>query len=152
MPEGNEMKKYIVVDIDGTIANGEHRVHHLLQEPKDWDSYFSKCDGDKPIRGIVDIVKTMGVMGFCVVYCTGRRDSEREKTKEWLNKHDLPCSTLLMRKTGDCRHDTAIKPELLASVAITPKNTAFILEDRNSVVKKWRELGFTCLQVADGDF
>lgn len=29
---------------------------------------------------------------------------------------------------------------------------AFILEDRNSMVKKWRELGFKCLQVADGDF
>ena len=29
---------------------------------------------------------------------------------------------------------------------------AKILEDRNSMVKKWRELGYTCLQVAEDDF
>jgi hypothetical protein len=26
------------------------------------------------------------------------------------------------------------------------------LDDRNSVVKLWRDLGLTCLQVAEGDF
>ena len=28
----------------------------------------------------------------------------------------------------------------------------FILEDRTSVVQAWRKLGYTCLQVAEGDF
>ena len=146
------MKKYVVVDIDGTIANCEHRVHHLLQEPKDWDSYFSKCDGDEPIQPIIDIVRSFYLGDWEVIFCTGRRDSERGKTETWLNRNCLIFGTLLMRKTGDHRHDTIIKPELLARAGITPKNTAFILEDRNSVVKKWRELGFTCLQVAEGDF
>ena len=31
-------------------------------------------------------------------------------------------------------------------------DVAFILEDRDSMVKKWRDLGLTCLQVAYGDF
>ena len=146
------MKKYVIVDIDGTIANGEHRVHHLLQEPKDWDSYFSKCDGDEPIKEIVNLVDALDFSGYCIVYCTGRRDSEREKTRAWLNAHKLPCSTLLMRKTGDCRHDTIVKPELLHGAGLMPADVHFILEDRNSMVKKWRELGFTCLQVAEGDF
>lgn len=146
------MKKYIVVDIDGTIADGEHRVHHLLQEPKDWDSYFSKCDGDKPIKQIIDIVRSFYLRDSIIIFCTGRRDSERKKTEKWLNKNGLIIGALLMRKNGDCRHDTIVKPELLKKHGITPKNTAFILEDRNSVVKKWRELGFTCLQVAEGDF
>jgi hypothetical protein len=57
-----------------------------------------------------------------------------------------------MRPNGDLRHDTEVKPELLATAGITPENTVCILEDRNSMVKKWRELGFTCLQVEDGDF
>ena len=30
----------IIVDIDGTLANVEHRVHHLLKSPKDWDSFI----------------------------------------------------------------------------------------------------------------
>jgi len=58
----------------------------------------------------------------------------------------------LMRKNGDKRHDTKVKPELLLDVGILPENTLFILEYRNSMVKKWRELGYRCLQVQDGDF
>jgi hypothetical protein len=41
---------------------------------------------------------------------------------------------------------------LLAKAGIPLDEIAFVLEDRNSMVKKWRELGLTCLQVAEGDF
>ena len=71
------MKNFIVVDIDGTIANGEHRVHHILQEPKDWDAYYSKCDGDKPIWPIVNLVKTLDLCGHPIVFCSGRREETR---------------------------------------------------------------------------
>ena len=57
-----------------------------------------------------------------------------------------------MRKDRDWRHDTAVKPELLAKSGINTDNVAFILEDRDSMVTKWRELGYKCLQVADGNF
>jgi hypothetical protein len=61
-----------------------------------------------------------------------------------------------MRKNDDFRHDTEVKSENLYKFAFKVVNqqidVAFILEDRDSMVKKWRELGFTCLQVAPGDF
>ena len=57
-----------------------------------------------------------------------------------------------MRKDGDYRHDTEVKPELLAKKGINPTDVWFILEDRDSMVAKWRELGYRCLQVADGKF
>jgi hypothetical protein len=61
-------------------------------------------------------------------------------------------TNLLMRPRGDRRDDPTVKPELLVARGIVPENTAFILEDRNRMVKRWRELGFTCWQVAEGDF
>lgn len=45
-----------------------------------------------------------------------------------------------------------VKPELLQKAGITPDKVYFILEDRDSMVAKWRELGYRCLQVADGKF
>lgn len=57
-----------------------------------------------------------------------------------------------MRKDGNYRHDTEVKPELLAKKGINPTDVWFILEDRDSMVAKWRELGYRCLQVADGKF
>jgi hypothetical protein len=156
------MKKYVIVDIDGTIANGKHREHFLHQEEKDWDSYFSNCDKDTPIQEIVDLVETLGKNGYEIIFCTGRRDTEREKTVKWLwelfikdepyNMDDIDHDTILMRKEGDFRHDTIVKPELLEEARIPKDQIAFILEDRNSMVKKWRELGIKCLQVAEGDF
>jgi hypothetical protein len=57
-----------------------------------------------------------------------------------------------MRKNDDHRHDTEVKPELLRENGIGLETIAFVLEDRNSMVKKWRDLGLICLQVAEGDF
>lgn len=57
---------------------------------------------------------------------------------------------------ADTRHDTVVKPELLEKAfkedRIDKSKVLCILEDRNSMVRKWRELGYTCLQVAEGDF
>lgn len=59
---------------------------------------------------------------------------------------------LLMRKDGDHRHDTEVKPELLSNNNLTPDNVFLILEDRDSMVNKLRELGYRVLQVAEGKF
>lgn len=35
---------------------------------------------------------------------------------------------------------------------VPTKEILCVLDDRNKVVKMWRELGLTCLQMAEGDF
>jgi hypothetical protein len=37
-------------------------------------------------------------------------------------------------------------------LGFTPENTFLVLDDRDQVVKMWRERGFRCLQVANGNF
>lgn len=75
-----------------------------------------------------------------------------KRNPSYNSTHGLQWCTILMRKNKDYRHDTEVKPELLKNRGITPDDVAFILEDRNVMVQKWRELGFTCLQVAEGNF
>lgn len=145
------MKKIVLVDIDGTISKVGDRLKYLQQKPKDWDSFYNACFEDEPIQEIVDLVKSLS-RNYSIVFCTGRREQVREKTIDWLFEHyGLPVN-LLMRKDGDKRHDTEAKPELLENAGIELRDIAFILEDRKSMVKKWRELGLKCLQVAEGDF
>lgn len=150
------MSKIVIVDIDGTISKVGDRLKYLKQSPKDWDSFYEACDEDEPIIDVVSLVEEL-VCTHRIYFCTGRRESVREKTVIWLDKHvgSMGClwdEFLLMRKDGDFRHDTEAKPELLKEAGIDLKDIAFVLEDRNSMVQKWRELGLTCLQVADGDF
>lgn len=145
-------KDIVIVDIDGTIAKVGDRMKYLQQEPKDWDSFYEHCDEDEPIADIVRVVKDLYSCGYNIVFCTGRRESVRNKTIEWIKKYlnFNPCGyRLLMRKDNDWRHDTIVKPLMLDFPA---SEVLFVLEDRNSMVKRWRELGYTCLQVNDGDF
>lgn len=149
------MKNIIVVDIDGTIAKVGDRLKYLQQEKKDWDSFYEHCDEDKPIREVIAVVETLANSGYKLVFCTGRRKSVRKKTREWIRRHMVlhnPSYKLLMRPDGDHRHDTEVKPEILAKSRYTPDRVLCVFEDRDSMVAKWRELGYRCLQVADGEF
>lgn len=147
-------KNIIVVDIDGTIAKVGDRLKYLQQEKKDWDAFYEHCDEDEPIDEMCQLVADLFVLGRDIVFCTGRRESVRGKTRNWLTANVMSTydSELLMRKDGDWRHDTEVKPELLQKAGITPDKVYFILEDRDSMVAKWRELGYRCLQVNDGNF
>ena len=144
----------IVVDIDGTIAKVGDRLKYLQQEKKDWDTFYEHCYEDEPIKDIIELIELMQIHEYNIVFCTGRRESVRKKTEDWLFKNVwcLRKYKLLMRKDNDWRPDTEVKPELLADAGITSDDVWFILEDRDSMVAKWRELGYRCLQVADGKF
>ena len=146
------MKNIVVVDIDGTIAKVGDRLKYLQQEKKDWDAFYEHCDEDEPIKDMLALVYELYRSYFYIVFCTGRRESVRAKTQAWLGKHLGIKYILLMRPDGDFRHDTMVKPELLSQRNITPDRVLCVLEDRDSMVAKWRELGYRCLQVAEGKF
>ena len=151
------MEKYwILVDIDGTLSDASKRAEMYLNgDTPDWDGFYAACGTDAPIETIINIVSHLCDF-YDVVLCTVRRKSCENATRAWLdvNAPRLAKVPILFRNDGDTRHDTVVKPELLDEYLGQHPDyrVAFILEDRNSMVAKWRELGFKCLQVADGDF
>ena len=151
------MKNLVVVDLDGTLTDASERAaKYLSQEPKDWDGFYAACGEDKPIKPVIKVVEEFSQINY-IVFCTGRRESCSRDTFEWLSKYvhlHRGYEKVMFRKDGDKRHDTIVKPEMLREyLSQHPEYRVLcILEDRNSMVAKWRELGYTCLQVADGDF
>lgn len=150
------MQKTVIVDIDGTISKVGDRIKYFQNEPVDWDAFYSDSFDDEPIVNMVHLVYNLYLQRYRIVFCTARSERCRQKTLDWFNKHFEPeiakhC-TLLMRPDDDERHDTIVKPQLLHDANINLSDIAFVLEDRNAMVAKWRELGLTCLQVAEGDF
>ena len=147
-------KKIVLVDIDGTVAKMGDRLKHILSKEKDWDAYYSDDFDDEPIQDIVELVGNLS-QHYTIVFCTARSAVVRLKTITWCLKHfgqSAVNTMLLMRKENDHRVDTIVKPESVKEAGIALKDIAFVLEDRTSIVKKWRKLGLTVLQVADGDF
>lgn len=137
----------IIVDLDGTVCSKTDRG---------WYD-FSKVDRDNPIQPIVDLVKQLHIDGYQIVFCTAREEHSMKKSVEWIRRFifmngDFPVE-IYMRRDGDRRPDTVVKRELYKNHIEPRHNVWFVLEDRDSVVKMWRnELGLTCLQVKDGDY
>ena len=141
-----------VFDIDGTLADASHRVHYINNSPKNWPAFYEACRGDAVIEPIAKIARLMLANAYPIAYVTGRSESIREYTIEWLTRNHLwlePQTHLFMRPAEDFRTDEEVKPELVKKL---PYPVTAIFEDRTRVVQKWRELGYTCLQVCDGNY
>ncbi len=141
------MKRVYVFDIDGTIANLEHRLHLL----PNWDAFFDACDDDAPIGHIIDVARALGRDNE-IVYVSGRSDRVREATEQWLERHGLPRGRLYMRRAGDHQQDDTLKVQLLADLRADGFEPIMAFDDRTRVVKAWRAAGIPCAQVVDGDY
>ena len=144
-------RKCIIVDMDGTLANCDHRTH--LVKAKKWDEFYAACEDDQINQWCRMVMDSLGFYyDVEVVIVTGRPEKYREKTVKWLASFSIYPDALLMRKDGDFRKDAVIKEEILKLVILPEWDVLFALEDRKQVVDMWRKNGITCLQCAEGEF
>lgn len=171
-PPGDK-PKVIVCDLDGTLADCEHRRHHVRQDPKEieqlrltylevddeppkfkknWAAFFAEIPNDTPNQWCLDILARFNATDIRIVFCSGRSTNEQKATEEWLKKYCGFTWTLYMRDRTDSRQDSIVKEIILDFELLTRYTPYFMIDDRDQVVKMWRKRGFTCLQCAEGDF
>lgn len=152
------LKPHVICDIDGTVSDLTHRLHHVKagNSKKDWDAFHKGVGDDAPHTDIIYLIRILRGQGHNVWFVSGRMDYTREETRIWLLAHVGGFEGLFMRKTDDFRSDDVVKEEIyhqeLVPRLVVPSTTLLVLDDRDRVVNKWRELGFRTLQVAPGDF
>ena len=138
-PDTTKPKAYIF-DIDGTLAKMKDR------SPYD----YTRVEEDLPNKPVIEIAKTLAKDNIIIVF-SGREDSCFAETEKWLYANDIHPNFMLLRKTGDHRKDDIIKKEMFNKIK-DEYNIQGIFDDRNQVVKMWRDLGLTCFQVDEGNF
>ena len=162
-----EYRNLYVFDLDGTLCDITHRLKYIrnsngtrLAHPN-WEKFFKECVNDEPLSGTIEILKSLQRCGKMVCICSGRSDEVQAETMEWLQLQgiDIIRLILVMRKDGDYRSDITVKDELLTNILKILNNeyegvtwNPIIFEDRKQVVDMWRSKGFTCYQVAPGEF
>ena len=140
--------KAIIVDLDGTLCNCEHRLH-LVKEKK-WDEFHAACKFDEPNEWCKDLVIRY-MRDHQIIFLTGRHESARGLTEKWLKQHlKLEDSeyVLHMRPDRDWRPNTAFKEEIYNEFIKDYWDVVFAIEDRDRVIKMWRRLGLVALQCA----
>jgi hypothetical protein len=156
------MELAIIFDIDGTLSDLEHRIHHIrddsdLKKKKDWFSFYQEAADDTPIRPLCDLANVLSLNGYRIIFITGRPLSISRETVEWLHTHTgIPVpriwENLFMRRDGDRRSDYEVKAEIYNQHVRGKYKLEFVIEDRDQCVRLWRELGLICLQCRDGNF
>jgi len=149
--------KYIVIaDLDGTIALCDHRRHFVEGPKKDWDAFFKACVDDTPNEPVITTLQALDEAWHQIIIVSGRAEYVREHTKIWLGKHGIPYARLYMRPNGNYTPDDELKFKMLQDIkkdlGFTDENILCFFDDRQKVVDMWRKHGFTCFQVAAGNF
>ncbi len=150
--------KAIIFDVDGTLRDGAHRDH--LAEAEKWVEFFDAQVDDTPIHNVIDLARSLShgrregcMMGYCpightIIILSG--SMRRDLLEEWLQKHNVYYDILINRREGDFTPDQELKVRWYEEYIAPVYEVVAVFDDRNKVVKMWRQLGLTCCQVAEG--
>jgi predicted kinase len=145
----------VIFDIDGTLADVAHRLHHLDGE-KDWNAFFRDMIDDSPVEPIARLARMLhhnardrrDIDAVLIVTARPERPDWRQTTLDWLAAHDIPYDAIYMRPEGDMRSDHLVKRDMLQRILDDGYEPVLVVDDRPQVVKMWRDHGIVTLQCA----
>ncbi len=178
----------IIFDLDGTLADCEHRRHFVdaskrddcyYHEPAtltqsegwyyknvfltcgppkakkfvpDWQAFYEACDKDSMIIPVSEVYQRL----WCQIdyyydfeIWSGRCESVRKKTENWLEKHDFTYSKLKMRPIGDNTPDDHLKEKWLNENISQGIEIEYVFDDCPTDIRMWQRRGiffFNCAQ------
>lgn len=146
IPHYPDLPSCVIVDLDGTLAKMKGRG------PFEWE----KVGQDELHRDVLELVRLVAVGGnertVHTIICSGRDAVCRPQTEAWLKTHGVDYHALYMRPKGSREKDSDLKRWIYHSHIQGRYNVLYVIDDRDQVVRMWRDLGLRCLQVADGNF
>lgn len=146
------LERAVIFDMDGTLSDCSHRRHLVMGEKKDWSEFHHRMGEDPPREAVVELARTLNWQSHHILIVTGRDESWRRQTELWLTFNRVPWWGLYMRPAGDRRDDTEIKRDILYRFLRSRFDIRFVVDDRDRLVKMWRDEGLTCFQCAEGNF
>ena len=148
----DEPTKTVIFDMDGTLANCDHRRHFVEGKKKHFDKFYDAMGEDTRNGVVCDLCDMYRLNGWYIIICTGRPESYREITEKWLKDKGVFYNELMMRPDEKrFSPDFEVKQTMLDDI-LKVREVHVAVDDRKQAVDMWRSNGITCLQVADGDF
>lgn len=142
---------YVILDVDGTLANNKHREHFLEKKPKDWDGFFQPhlVAQDAVIENSARAVERFKALKYTIVILTGRSENLRDATMRWLLEKlnlDIKDENLLMRPNGNMLSQREYKRDKLITYkrSLDIRDVPFmIIDDDERALDGMGDLGIT---------
>jgi hypothetical protein len=146
--------KTVIFDLDGTLALIDDR-RQLATRPNgklDWDLFFApeNIKLDQPNIPVIAVYNLLQNEGYRMVILSGRDAISKTATMSWLRNNGIHFDELRMRPQGTFTPDDVLKKGWLDELGA--ENIFCVFDDRDKVVKMWRDNGLTCFQVNYGNF
>jgi hypothetical protein len=131
-----------VLDIDGTVAEVQHRLHLIdgTQDHERWVQFFAAAADDAVLAEGRQLANELA-QEHDIVWLTGRPERIRLLTERWLADHGLPGGPVLMQKSDDLRPARVTKLEQLRALR-EQRDIAVVIDDDPRVVEVLRTAGF----------
>ena len=146
----------VIFDLDGTLALIDKR-RALAAKPDgkiNWKTFFApeNIQLDEPNIPVIKTFQAMKAAGFRVGIFSGRDSISRKETESWLAGMGISPDFFRMRPQGTFTPDDVLKKEWLDQEIEDGHEIMCVFDDRDKVVRMWRDQGIACFQVNWGDF
>ena len=144
----------VCFDIDGTLANIEHRLDYVRSKPKNWAAFDAGIPNDRVNKPVAAMFFALRREGHDIIFASGRNERTRGATMSWLETKSFwhNGTKLYMRKADDFRSDDIVKREILDEIiADYGRKPDMVFDDRPRVVRMWRDNGIFVFNVYQGE-
>jgi hypothetical protein len=146
----NKLPKCYIWDIDGTVAK------RVARQPFDFTTVNTdevKINMQKLYQDIYNGESEFRENRAVFFFITGRSESCRIDTENWLKKYDFRYDKLLMRPLNNKDIDSSIKLTCYREYIEGKYDVISVFEDSKRCVGLYRDyLKLTCIQVDTGNF
>lgn len=138
-----------IFDIDGTLANCDHRLHYVKNKPKNWDAFYSECMSDHVIWPVAEMLELFR-KNYLIYIVTGRPERNRDLTELWLNNNKIYFYKLIMRGDRDFRKSPDYKSSVCDTIEAEGNKIFLAVEDREDCINMFINRGIYTFNVSNG--
>jgi hypothetical protein len=140
----------VIIDIDNTLCNSNPRFQFATKPNGkiDWDIAHTRACiiTDEPFYPMIDLAKHYKKSGVEVILLTGRPESVREVTNEWLVKYGVEYDKLIMRSWEDNFLKAAIYKKKMYETHIH-SDVICAYDDDQTIIDMWSDLGIPSFKI-----
>jgi FMN phosphatase YigB (HAD superfamily) len=150
-------QKAIIFDIDGTLANCNHRRHFVEGKTKSFDKFYEAMGDDEVNEWCVELIKMVYANKIVPILVSGRPEKYRKITQKWLLETAkipgyMKIKLYMRPEEKPYAPDTEVKGEIYEKYIKEKFDILFTIDDRKKMVAYWRSIGLVCLACAEGEY
>lgn len=135
-----ERRKASIFDADGTLWNVDGIRHYVTPPRSNFHAFHMASIFCPPNPEVVAKVHEAVEQGLVPLLVTARMAKYRQVTQRWLERHEIPITSIWMRANRDYRKDAIVKREILGKIRLQ-YDPVEATDDNPEVVEVWEDEG-----------